>query len=175
MSISSAWSSAVSSNISGQPGNTLPIIGPGSSDVLVADYGLMAGFHRPVNMLTVSSVAAVVGSSMSGSMIWYRGLAATAGAAVRITLPDPQPGLWFEFYGVGAITASGVTGYNAASATGCFAVVGDSACDGILLSATTMDDEAIISFIGVSTAMYIASFRPNSSIGSSVHHLDASS
>jgi hypothetical protein len=160
--------------MSGQPGNALPIIGPGSSDVLVADYGLMAGFHRPINKITVSSVAVTVGSSMSGSMIYYT-LAASAGAAVRIVLPDPQPGLWFEFYSLGACPASAVTGYNAASATGAFAVVGDVACDGILLSATTMDDEAVISFIGISTATYIASFRSNSSIGSSVHHLDASS
>jgi hypothetical protein len=176
MPISSAFSSAVDSSASGQPGNALPLNMPGgSSDVKVLDFGLMAGFHRPINLITISSVAAVVGSSMSGSLIYYQGLGATVGGAARITLPDPQPGLWFEFYGLGALGASAVTGYNAASATGCFAVVGDTACDGVLLSATTMDDEAVISFIGISTATYIASFRSNSSIGSSVHHLDASS
>lgn len=175
MSISSAFSSAVDSSATGQPGNTLPLALPASSDVKFLDYGLMAGFHRPVNEITISSVAAVVGSSMSGSVIWYQGLGATVGGAARITLPDPQPGLWFEFYGLGALGASAVTGYGTASASGAFAVVGDTACDGILLSATTMDDEAVITFNAISTSTYIASFKSNSSIGSSIHHLDASS
>ena len=175
MPISSAFSSAVDSSASGQPGNTLPLVmDGGSSDVMFLDYGLMAGFHRPINYITVSSVAAVVGASMSGSMIYYT-LGASAGAAVRITLPDPQPGLWFQFYSLGACPASAVTGYNAASATGCFALGGDVACDGVLLSATTMDDEAIVEFVGISTATYIATWQALSSLGSSVHHLDISS
>ena len=160
MSISSAYSSAVDSSASGQPGNALPLNMPGSSDVKFLDYGLMAGFHRPVNRITYSSAGNTIGSSMSGSFIYYDGPAATAGAAFAFTLPDPQPGLWFEITSLGAVGCSAVTTFNAASATGCFYIAGDSGgADGVAYSATTVDQLCRLEFIGFSTAGYIVNHK----------------
>ena len=167
MSISSAFSSAVSSGFSGQPGNTVPILGNASSDVLVLDYGLMAGFHRPINLATLSTTGNTIGSSLSGSLIYYDGPAATAGAGFIFTLPDPQPGLWFEFRGLGVVGTSAATIWNAASATGAFYIGGDSGgTDGVTTNATTTDGMTQVEFIGISTAKYVCSWKLCSTIPS---------
>jgi hypothetical protein len=157
MAISSAYSSALAvGDWSGQPGNTVPIMGPASSDVLSLDYGLMAGFHRPVKKLTYSAAGITVGSSLSGALCYYDGPAATAGSGFIFTLPDPQPGLWFEFAGIGTAGTSEVTLFGVASATGAMLVAGDSGgADGVALSATTVDSFLRIEFVGISTANYI--------------------
>ncbi len=166
MPISSAFSSAVDSSASGQPGNALPLTMPGgSSDVKVLDYGLMAGFHRPVNLIPYSSLAITIGSSLSGSLLYYDGPAATAGSGFVFTLPDPQPGLWFTFRGVGTCGCSAVTLWGAASATGCFIIGGDSGgVDGVTLNATTNDEMLSIEFIGISTADYVVSWAVSSTL-----------
>ena len=164
MSISSAFSSAASTDFSGQPGNALPMIGPGSSDMIVLDYGLTAGFHRPVNLVTLSTTGNTIGSSLSGSLIYYDGPAATAGAAFIFTLPDPQPGLWFEFRGLGVIGTSVATTWNCPS-TPSFYIGGDSGgADGITTNATTTDGMAQVEFIGLSTSKYAVSWKLCSTI-----------
>ena len=164
MAISSAYSSALSTSFSGQPGNALPQVGPGASAVIALDYGLMAGFHRPVNKITYSSAGNTIGSSLSGSFLYYDGPAATAGAGFSFTLPDPQPGLWFTFHGLGAIGCSEVTVYHAASATGAFYVAGDSGgTDGLSLNTTAIDQLITVEFVGLSTAKYLVMATMNSS------------
>ena len=164
MSISSAFSSAASTAISGQPGNTVPITGPASSDVLVLDYGLVAGFHRPVNLVTLSTTGNTIGSSLSGSLIYYDGPAATAGGAFVFTLPDPKPGLWFEFRGLGVVGTSAATIWNCASTPG-FLLGGDSAgADGVTTNATTTDGMTQVEFIGISTSKYVVSWKACSTI-----------
>jgi hypothetical protein len=168
MPISSAFSSAVDSSASGQPGNALPLNMPGgSSDVKVLDYGLMAGFHRPINLVTLSTTGNTIGSSLSGSLIYYDGPAATAGGAFIFTLPDPQPGLWFEFRGLGAVGTSVASIWNAVSATGAFYIGGDSGgADGITTNATTTDGMTQVEFIGISTSKYAVSWKLCSTIPS---------
>lgn len=158
MSISSAVSSALEIGFSGQPGNIVPQVGPASSDVLSLGYGLMAGFHRPIHEVVYSSGGNSIGSSLSGALCYYDGPAATGGQGWRFSLPDPQPGLWFEFAGIGTPNCSVVTRFNAASATGVMYIAGDSGgADGVALSATTVDKFLRIEFIGISTSKYIVS------------------
>ena len=159
MPISSAYSTAVG-GFSGQPGNALPRVGLGSSDVAFLDYGIMAGWHRPVNLMTASTLGNTIGSSMSGSLIYYQGYAGTTTGEIQITLPDPQPGLWFEFAGFGAHNATAVTEWDTASATGCFLVFGDSGgADKVSLSSTLIDPLIRLEFVGISTAHYVASYK----------------
>lgn len=163
MSISSAYSTAVTLNaeqFSGQAGNAVPIVGPGSSDVLFLDYGIMAGFHRPIKKLVYDAAGISVGSSLSGAFCYYDGPAATAGAGFIFSLPDPQPGLWFEIAGVGAIGCTVATIFNCESATGAFYIGGDSGgTDGVTFSGTTADQLIRMEFIGLSTAKYMASYK----------------
>ena len=165
MPISSAFSSAVDSSASGQMGNALPLVMPGgSSDVKVLDYGLMAGFHRPVNLVTLSTTGNTIGSSWSGSLIYYDGPAATAGSGFIFTLPAPQPGLWFEFRGLGALGCSAATIWNCPSTPG-FYIGGDSGgADGITTNATTTDGMTQVEFIGLSTSKYAVSWKLCSTI-----------
>jgi hypothetical protein len=157
MAISSAYSSALAvGDWSGQPGNTVPIMGPSSTDVLSLDYGFMAGFHRPVHEMVYDAAGNTIGSSLSGALIYYDGPSASAGVGFVITLPDPQPGLWFEFAGLGTAGTSEATLFYAASATGVMLVAGDSGgADGVALSATTVDSFLRLEFVGISTANYI--------------------
>lgn len=159
MAISSAYSTAVG-GFSGQPGNALPKVGPGSSDVVVLDYGIMAGWHRPINLMTASTAGNTIGSSMSGSLIYWQGYSGATTGEINITLPDPQPGLWFEFAGFGAHNATAVTEWLTASATGCFLVFGDSGgADKVSLSSTLVDALSRIEFVGISTAFYVVSYK----------------
>jgi len=156
MAISSAYPNTLTGAYSGQPGNIVPQTGPASSDVLSLDYGLMAGFHRPVAHCTHVTAGITIGSSLSGALITYVGAPTATGAGFVFNLPDPQPGLWFEFAGIGVIGASEVTLWHTASATGCFLVAGDSGgADGVALSATTVDPFIRLEFIGISTSKYV--------------------
>jgi len=94
---------------------------------------------------------------MSGALITYSGAAPTAtGVGYIFNLPDPQPGLWFEFAGIGVTGCSEVTLFHALTATGCMLVAGDSGgADGVGLSATTVDPFIRLEFVGVSTSHYV--------------------
>ena len=156
MAISSAFSTAITDAWSGQPGNIVPQVGPAATDLIALDYGLMAGFHRPVVHCTHVTAGITIGSSLSGALITYVGAPTATGVGFVFNLPDPQPGLWFEFAGIGVIGASEVTLFHAASATGCFLVAGDSGgADGVGLSATTVDPFLRLEFIGISTSHYV--------------------
>jgi len=156
MAISSAYSSNLSTAFSGQPGNALPLVGPSASQVVALNYGLSAGFRRPVNTITLSSVASTIGSSWTGSMIYFMPPAATNGGQEIITLPNPQPGLWFEFAGIGAHVSSAALLFNCVSATGAFYCAGDSGgTDGVVMGSTLAPANLRIEFIGISTAKYI--------------------
>lgn len=158
MAISSAYSSNLSTAFSGQLGNALPLQGPGASAVVGLEYGLSAGFHRPVNTITLSSVAVTIGSSMSGSLIYFMPPAATNGGQETITLPNPLPGLWFEFAGIGAHVSSAALLFKAASATGAFYCAGDSGgSDGVVMGSTLATANLRIEFIGISTSKYVVS------------------
>ena len=156
MAISSAYSSALES-LQGHPGDALPKHGPASSNVLLAGYGLMAGWHRPVHTFTPLAAGNSIGSSLSGALIYYNGFPATTGE-LQITLCDPRPGLWFEFAGMGAIGSTKLTEWDTASATGCFLVGGDSGgADKVAFSSTLGDITGRVSFIGISTSKYVVS------------------
>jgi hypothetical protein len=108
--------------------------------------------------MTASTAGNTIGSSWSGALIYYQGYAGTTTGEIQITLPDPQPGLWFEFAGLGAHNATAVTEWDTASATGCFLVAGDSGgADKVSLSDTTVDPVIRIEFVGISTANYVVS------------------
>jgi hypothetical protein len=164
MAISSAYSSALETGWSGQPGNTVPMTMPASTDVVSLEYGLYASFHRPVHLITYSSAGNTIGASYSGALLYYDGPSATAGKGFSFTLPDPQPGLWFTFHGIGAIGCTVVTVYHAASATGAFYVAGDSGgTDGVALNTTATDQVLNLEVIGLSTSKYLVMGAMNSS------------
>ena len=168
----------VTDGFSGQLGNAVPLSGPGSTQVLDLEYGLMAAFRRPIVNAVHSTAGITIGASMSGAMITYAGLSATLGSAYIFTLPKPDPGLWFEFTGLGICGCSAATEWQCGT-SGTMIVSGDSGgADGVIVNATTVDEFLTVSFIAYSTANYVVrgwSGSSNTSTGAAGVHMKGSS
>ena len=140
----------------GQPGNALPIVAGTTSDTFKVDYGLTAQFKRNVVAINATAAAYTVSSSMSGSVFTYGGCA----SGVTITLPTPEVGLWFDFTPIKAIASAGTV--FTCGTSGAIITVGDSGGADALAGASTIIEFAIagpgcwLSFIGISSAKYIA-------------------
>lgn len=139
--------------MSGQAGNTFPAVAD-STDTMLLDY--QVGIKRPV--VAIDATTYKVKSSQTGTFFTYGGQA----AGLAITIPAPEPGLWFEFAATGAI-ATAVSTFVCAT-TDAFIHAGPAGTSGgvgkLNASATTSEFSVAegglyLEFVGLSTSRYL--------------------